>query len=118
MEGRLFSPFERLGAAGSPIEGTGLGLAVSRKLCEAMGCTIGFSRVRSGKGSIFFILLPKAEPPIHAAAIDKDKAVVPSLALSGSRTVLYIEDNLSNVELIEELLSKYPNVKLLVAMQG
>jgi PAS domain S-box-containing protein len=118
MVSRLFSPFERLGATFGSVEGTGLGLSVSRKLCEAMGGTIEYAPNPLGHGSVFAISLPLADARMDSVDQDMARTVIPAQLAIGKRTVLYVEDNLSNVELIRELLERFENVELLVAMQG
>lgn len=115
LQQRLFTPFDRLGADASSIEGTGLGLALSRSLAEAMGATI---RVESelGFGSNFSIRLDEAEP-----SRDEEPALAAELHLHrrlGTGTVLYVEDNLANVSLMERILERFPSIELLTAMQG
>jgi signal transduction histidine kinase/ActR/RegA family two-component response regulator len=112
--GRLFLPFERLGAETSPIEGTGLGLALARHLIEAMGGAIAVETVE-GAGSTFSVELQLIAAPSDA------RAEVPAAAPAPARRpvkVLYIEDNLSNLRLIESVFSRRPEVTLLSAMQG
>jgi signal transduction histidine kinase len=122
MMGRLFSPFDRLGAEATDVEGTGLGLALSKRLVEAMEGTIG-AESQPGTGSMFWVELPEAGAPEAGPA---PAAAVPE-ATSGSRTegaiapagrVLYVEDNLSNLRLMERLLARRPGLSLLTAMQG
>ncbi len=113
---RLFTPFERLKAERTTVEGTGLGLALSKGLVQAMGGTIGV-RSRLDEGSTFWIDLPLAENPVA------DPELLTDRALGGAEnhcrgTVLYIEDNLSNSRLVEMLLSPHPEVELLSAEQG
>ena len=116
---RLFVPFERLSAALSSVEGTGLGLAMAQRLVTAMGGSLTLES-QSGEGSTFFLGLPLVPSPIEALAeqaTDVDKL---ELDQSGEAraTILYIEDNLSNMRLLEVLLRSRPGITLLPAMQG
>jgi PAS domain S-box-containing protein len=113
---RLFTPFERLGAEASDVEGTGLGLALSKRLVEAMG---GALRVTSriGEGSTFTVEMPAAESPSGALPVAIAKEVAPRLNVQ-SATLLYIEDNLANLALIETLLAGRPEINLIGALQG
>ena len=115
---RLFTPFDRLGAEQSSVEGTGLGLALSARIMHAMGGGIGASS-QMGRGSTFWVDLPRAEPPsIQVPETDNDKPVPVLNRTQGKRTILYIEDNLSNLNLVQEILRQQPQVELLSAMQG
>ena len=115
---RLFTPFERLGAEQSAIEGTGLGLALSQRLMDAMGGSIGVESA-VGKGSTFWIELPLAKSPLERFPRDgaANGARQPS-SEPASRSILYIEDNLSNLALIEQMLAERPGTALLTCMQG
>lgn len=117
----LFVPFNRLEADGTGVEGTGLGLALSRRLVEAMGGAIGVEST-PGEGSTFWIELPLAQgaaAPTEAKAIADGQPPGPETdAPAVVRTILYIEDNLSNVNLIERVLARRRGVRLLTAMQG
>jgi CheY-like chemotaxis protein/nitrogen-specific signal transduction histidine kinase len=113
---RLFTPFERLGVEESGIEGTGLGLALSKGLMEAMGGTMGVESA-VGRGTTFWIELAKAESP-EAESVRIAEGAPATAVLRKGATVLYVEDNLSNVKLIERVLARRPSVKLLPAMQG
>ena len=115
---RLFTPFDRLGAEQSSVEGTGLGLALSARIMHAMGGGIGASS-QIGRGSTFWVDLPRAEPPSAKAPETDDTEPVPQLnSAQGKRTILYIEDNLSNLNLVQEILRQQPQIELLSAMQG
>jgi PAS domain S-box-containing protein len=113
--GRLFTPFERLDAAVSGVEGTGLGLALSSRLVQAMGGTIGVDST-PGTGSTFWFELPLAEAPTDRAARSEMLRAAPKLG--STRTVLYVEDNPSIVRLVERILLHRPRVRLLKATTG
>ncbi len=116
---RLFTPFERLDAAQTSIEGTGLGLALSKRLMEAMGGSIGVDSV-VGVGSTFWIELPLIVVPADPVGLLPvlKASNLPEPLVQSSRKLLYIEDNLSNVRLIEKVLLRRPHISLLTAMQG
>jgi PAS domain S-box-containing protein len=114
---RLFVPFERLDAATTGVEGTGLGLALSRTLVEAMGGSLGVEST-PGSGSTFWIELGRGEP---AAVTDVGEEAHPILAersYASEKSLLYIEDTVANIRLIEEILHSRPSVRLLPAMMG
>jgi CheY-like chemotaxis protein len=114
---RLFKPFERLGADQSEVEGTGLGLALSAGLVEAMGGVIGVESTR-GEGSTFWLELAAAEAPPDPEPEGPEQGArsLPVQDLEGS--VLYIEDNLPNVRLMERILQRRPGIDLFVATDG
>jgi CheY-like chemotaxis protein len=115
---RLFSPFERLTAAATDVEGTGLGLAVSKRLTEAMGGTIGCASV-VGEGATFRVELPRGRAPQakHDEGHDETTRVRSSAEARG-RTVVYIEDNPDNLALVQGILAHRPHVTLLSAATG
>lgn len=119
---RIFEPFERINAEGSSIEGTGVGLALSKALIETMGGKLDFDSV-PGVGSTFWIELPSIEKPteqIHTDVKELPHVVIerPGEGANKPVTLLYIEDNISNFRLVEVALSRRPHVKLIPAMQG
>ncbi|HVE45198.1 MAG TPA: ATP-binding protein [Acidimicrobiales bacterium] len=116
----LFNPFERLGAEQSDVEGTGLGLALARRLMDAMGGTLGVDS-EEGRGSTFWLELEATEAPAKAFEPVAPVASVASPMEPGSRrskTLLYIEDNVANIKLVERILKSRPEIRLLVAMEG
>jgi nitrogen-specific signal transduction histidine kinase len=113
---RLFTPFDRLGVQDGSIEGTGLGLALSKGLVEMMGGTLSAAST-PGTGSTFSLELPIASAPSHELPADETRA--PGAEAPGvTGTVLYIEDNPSNLRLVERIVARRPGIKLLSAMQG
>jgi CheY-like chemotaxis protein len=114
---RLFVPFDRLGAEASGVEGTGLGLALSKRLMEAMGGTMGVDSA-ARRGSTFFFELPLAEAPGAGEEETEAAALLASRVPDGTHTILYIEDNTANLKLIERALNHRPDITLLSAMQG
>jgi signal transduction histidine kinase/CheY-like chemotaxis protein len=116
----LFTPFERLGAEHTSVEGTGVGLALSRRLAEAMGGVVDLETV-VGQGSTFWVELPVVEDPVQRfERLDEASAPASAARETTSRrhTVLYIEDNLSNLRLVQRILESHPGIELLTAMQG
>src|SRR5207302_5161600 len=115
---RLFTPFDRLGAELSNVEGTGLGLVLSQRLIEAMGGAIGVESDH-GQGSMFWVELPRTKSPLEQTRLPKTAITRRRRrADTEKRKLLYIEDNLSNLTLIEEILEERPEIELLSAMQG
>jgi protein-histidine pros-kinase len=112
---RVFTPFDRLDAEQGDVEGTGLGLALSKGLVEAMGGSIGVDST-PGVGSTFWIDLPQTESWLDREELQSTGIDQPSLAQA--RTVLYIEDNVASAQLMERIFSRWPDVKLISAMQG
>jgi signal transduction histidine kinase/ActR/RegA family two-component response regulator len=115
---KLFQPFERLGADQSSVEGIGLGLALSRGLVQAMNGTIDV-RSEVGIGTRVTVEFAQAEPPIASAgAAAADPPAIASNGELAQARVLCIEDNPSNLELIEQIFARRPDMELLTAGQG
>jgi CheY-like chemotaxis protein len=112
---RLFTPFERIGAEQTGVEGTGLGLAHSKALAEHMGGSIGADSTL-GRGSAFWVELPLGQAPARQADDHGSRPVTVDASVSG--TVLYIEDNAANTRLLERVLAHRPGLELRSAMLG
>jgi len=132
QQARLFQPFERLDAAQSQVEGTGIGLALSKWLLSLMRGEIGVHSV-PGEGSLFWVSLQRAgeasvapAPPLESARLQAS-ALPPALAPSSAAAsmppvtsdapaiqplVLYIEDNEVNQLLMQGMLTQRPGVRL------
>ena len=141
----LYTPFERLGAENTDVEGSGMGLALSKRLVESQNGVLGVES-EAGVGSTFWVDLPKAAAPMEealplldvlltqglfaeerpavltgaaateaAAKIDPSSAHTPPKSM---RTVLHVEDNEPNRLLVEMLVARRPNVRLLTASRG
>jgi CheY-like chemotaxis protein len=114
--GRLFEPFDRLGAEQSEVEGTGLGLALSRSLAEAMAGSLT-AESTPGEGSVFTLEIGLAEPEV--LRYEREARAQVESGTRGERCrLLYIEDNLSNLLLIQKILGSRDTVELISAMQG
>ena len=116
---QLFQPFNRLGQEGGNNQGTGIGLVVTKRLVELMGGTIGVES-KAGTGSKFWIELGSTEAPHHI--VDQAEPTVVALAEveegAPLRTVLYVEDNPANLKLVEQLIARRPDMRLLSAVNG
>jgi PAS domain S-box-containing protein len=111
---RIFEPFHRAGQETGPIEGTGIGLAISKRLAELMKGAVGFHS-ESGKGSTFWVEVP-AVAAADVAPTDEPTAVPSPLAARGAtRKVVYVEDNPSNIAFMRELMDELPSIELVAA---
>jgi len=113
---RLFTPFQRLDAAEAGIEGTGLGLALCRRLVTAMGGSAGATSTQ-GLGSTFWVELPAAKPAEISTPTTRP-APAGVRAYPSPKTLLYVEDMVENLQLIEHILRRRPSVRLVPAMLG
>jgi len=116
---QLFQPFNRLGQEASAEEGTGIGLVVTKRLVELMGGAIGVESA-VGVGSVFWVELNSASAPSFTKAVSGPAASVQPQVASGAllRTLLYVEDNPANLKLVQQLVARRPDMRLLTAVNG
>ncbi|MDP2088215.1 MAG: PAS domain S-box protein [Flavobacteriaceae bacterium] len=115
---KLYSPFQRIGVGISEIEGTGLGLAVAKKLMEAMNGSIGLES-EPGVGSTFWIELPQIEGQIERHERNGDFIKPDTKTVNVSGTLLYIENNISNQQLVKQIIdTQRPSINLITETFG
>jgi CheY-like chemotaxis protein len=116
---QLFQPFNRLGQEASGEEGTGIGLVTTKRLIELMGGSIG-AESTVGTGSVFWVELNLSteRQPAHGTAISSAVIRAPIQIDAPLRTLLYVEDNPANLMLIEDLIARRPDIRLLTARDG
>lgn len=108
----LFEPFNRLGAEGSEIEGSGIGMMVTRQLVDLMQGRLGFDSV-VGKGSVFWVELPYLENQSENV-VDQSEPESKEETREDNEIyqVLYVEDNPANIKFMQRLLKRYPQYNL------
>jgi PAS domain S-box-containing protein len=116
---QLFQPFNRLGQEAGGVAGTGIGLVVTKRLAELMDGVLGVES-RAGVGSVFWIeLLSTATPELAVGGAAPAAPVQPRRPTGARRrTLLYMEDNPANMELIEQLIARRSDIRLLTAVNG
>ena len=116
--GRLFTPFERIGAQNTEIEGTGLGLAVVKELIGVLGGELGVNSAVN-EGSEFWVELPKCDSEdVHTHEEIEDE-LMKMENNSNTATILYIEDNAMNISLVEDIFKiKRPGYRLMTTTMG
>jgi PAS domain S-box-containing protein len=116
---QLFQSFNRLGRETTAEEGTGIGLVMSKRLVEMMGGTIGVEST-VGVGSVFWFDLKPAVAPRLTIDRSETSAIEQAKFQHGMklRTLLYVEDNPANLKLVEQLIARRPDMRLLSARDG
>jgi PAS domain S-box-containing protein len=114
-QARLFEPFQRAGQEAGSIEGTGIGLAISKRLAELIGGGVGFTS-EPGRGSAFWVEVAVAATADEPTRDRRDARVEPAVAAGETRhKVVYIEDNPSNIAFMREVMADLPGVELYTA---
>ena len=113
---KIFEPFQRAGQEAGPIEGTGIGLTISKRLAEMMQSAVGFSSTE-GVGSEFWIEIPVHRAGSTVATTPPVRDRGPSALATGAarHTVVYVEDNPSNIAFMRDLMGDLPSVELITA---
>jgi len=116
---QLFQEFNRLGQEGGGEEGTGIGLVVVKRLVELMGGAIG-AESTVGVGSVFWFELNSVARPHLFVERDEAEALAQRLVPLGSRLhiLLYVEDNPANLKLVEQIIARHSDIRLLTAVNG
>jgi PAS domain S-box-containing protein len=112
---KIFEPFQRAGQEAGPIEGTGIGLSISKRLAELMHGSVGFTSTE-GSGSEFWIEVPLAQASSAGDQMTPREVTRTTLASTTERhLVVYIEDNPSNIAFMKDLVEDLPSVELVTA---
>jgi CheY-like chemotaxis protein len=116
---QLFQPFNRLGQESSGEEGTGIGLVMCKRVVELMGGMIGVES-KVGEGSTFWFELNSATAPQSSQDSTEPEAVVLARVPEGAprHTLLYVEDNPANLTLVERLIARRSDIRLICAVTG
>ncbi len=116
---QLFQSFNRLGQENGGVEGTGIGLVVAKRLVELMGGVIGVEST-VGLGSIFWFELHSVGEPQLPLELDNQAILLQPRTAPGTRlfTLLYVEDNPANLKLVEQIIARHTDMRLLTAVNG
>ncbi len=115
---KIFKPFERFNVKADDIEGTGIGLTITKQLVELMHGSIGFESI-SGEGSFFYIDIPISDKPYVPVRIEKGIDFIQSVPKNnGKKKILYIEDIKLNIHLIEQIFANRDDLELISALNA
>jgi PAS domain S-box-containing protein len=114
---RLFTPFDRLGAEQTSVDGTGIGLALSKRLAELQGAALSVQS-EEGVGSTFWLEIPIADDPLLSTSAAGLSPTDQTADSGHVRTILYVEDNPSNLRLVQRVLDRRGGIRLLAAGTG
>jgi CheY-like chemotaxis protein/anti-sigma regulatory factor (Ser/Thr protein kinase) len=118
QQAQLFQAFNRLGQESSGVEGTGIGLMVAKQLVELMGGTIGVQS-KVGEGSVFWIELDTVDGPrVPTLRHDLDLNSPAIQRTNRAHTLLYVEDNPANMQLMQEIMGRHPEFNLQITNNG